>query len=227
MKRAVSVLSAGLDSSLALALALEEGWQVCLALTFDYGQRAAEREVTQAGKIAAYFKVPHKVLRLPWFREFGHGGSLLKRSESLPYPKTEQLSDPKYGKESAKAVWVPNRNGTFLEIAAGFAEDQEAEALIVGFNKEEAATFPDNSESYMKAATKALSYSTANQVKVVSLTVDLDKTAIVKEAKRLAFPLELVWSCYEGGPKMCRNCESCRRFERALKANGVDPNAYF
>lgn len=227
MKRAVAVLSAGLDSSVALALAREQGWTVALALTFDYGQRAAEREVTQAHAIAAHFNIPHRTLHLPWFREFSHGGSLIRRAAPLPYPERRDLSDPEYGKNSAKAVWVPNRNGTFLEIAAGFAEDLQAEALIVGFNREEAQTFPDNSREYLEALNRALSFSTATQVRIASLTVDLDKTAIVAEAVRLKFPLNLVWSCYECGRKMCRKCESCRRLERALEANGLDAHAYF
>ncbi len=227
MKRAVAILSAGLDSSLALAMALEKGWSVPLALTFDYGQRAAERETTQALAIARHFNIHHRVLHLPWFREFGHGGSLLKRNTPLPYPEHSDLSDPDYGKSSAKQVWVPNRNGTFLEIGAAFAENLEAHALIVGFNKEEAETFPDNSNAYLEAINAALSFSTSTGVRVESLTVHLDKTAIVAEAKRLGFPLNLVWSCYECGRKMCRKCESCRRLERALEANGVDANAFF
>lgn len=225
--RAVALLSSGLDSSLAVALALEEGWAIDLAVTFDYGQRAAERELNRASQIAAHFGIPHKTIHLPWFRDFGHGGSLLRRNSALPYPETDELSDLEYGKKSAKAVWVPNRNGVFLEIAAGFAEDRGANGLLVGFNKEEATTFPDNSADYMEALTKALSFSTSSQVRVISPTVHLDKTAIVAAAVRVNFPLNLVWSCYEGGQKMCRLCESCKRLERALLANGVDHHAYF
>jgi 7-cyano-7-deazaguanine synthase len=227
MKRAVALLSSGLDSSVALAMALDQGWEIALALTFDYGQRAAEREIAQAAALASHFKVAHRVLRLAWFRDFGHGGSLIRRSEPLPHPKPSELSDLEYGKTSAKAVWVPNRNGVFLEIGAGFAEDCGAEAIVVGFNREEAAAFPDNSGAYLLALTEALKFSTANQVRVVSPTVALDKTKIVTEALRMEFPLDQIWSCYEGGPRMCRQCESCRRLERALAANGVEPDAYF
>jgi 7-cyano-7-deazaguanine synthase len=227
MRESIAVLSAGLDSSVALALALEQGWTVKLALTFDYGQRAAEREVTQSGLIAAHLHIPHRVLHLPWIKEFGHAGSLVRRRDPLPYPEPADLSNPTYGKESAKAVWVPNRNGTFLEIAAGFAEDLGADALIVGFNREEAETFPDNSLGYLKALNGALGFSTSNHVEVTSLTVQMDKTAIVGEAKRMGFPLPLIWSCYEGGRRMCRKCESCRRLERALAANALEPHAFF
>ncbi len=227
MPRAVALLSAGLDSSLALALALERGWSVPLALTFDYGQRAAAREGTQAAAVSAHFDIPHRTLHLPWFVQFSQGGSLIDRSQPLPHPKPAELSNLEQGKSSAKAVWVPNRNGIFLEIAAGFAEDLGAEALIVGFNQEEASTFPDNSKQYIEAMNRSLFFSTANQVKVTSLTVDMDKTAILGEAKRLNFPLSLIWSCYEGGLRMCRKCESCRRLERALQANAMEPHAFF
>lgn len=221
MKRAVALLSAGLDSSVALALAQEQGWTVALAVTLDYGQRAAERETTQAGKISAHFGIGHRVLHLPWFRDLARAGCLIHRGGKLPYPETEQLSDLEYGKKSAKAVWVPNRNGVFLEITACLAEDIEADAVIVGFNREEAATFSDNSKAYLQALSEALKYSTSNAVTVISPTVDLDKREIVREALRLEFPLPLVWSCYEGDRKMCGSCESCKRLARALAANGV------
>lgn len=227
MKRAVTVLSSGLDSSVALAMTLEQGWSVPLALTFDYGQRAAEREVGHAAKIAAHFGIPHRAIHLPWFKDFGRAGSLVHRAEHLPYPERADLSDLAYGKTSAKAVWVPNRNGVFLEIAAGFAENLEAEAIIVGFNKEEAITFPDNSLAYVESLNHAFTYSTANHVQVHSPTVEMDKTEIVAEANRLGFPLSLVWSCYENGHRMCRKCESCKRLERALDANGMESHAFF
>ena len=224
--RAISLLSSGLDSSLALRLALEQGIEVVFALTYDYGQRAAEREIDAARQVAAHFGIPHRVLRLPFFADL-KGGSLLSRSEALPLPSLSDLDSRAASLQSAKAVWVPNRNGIFIEIAAAFAESEGAEALLVGFNLEEAATFPDNSAAYREAVTKSLSFSTANGVKVLSPTEKLSKREIVREAVRLAFPITLLWSCYEAGEMMCGRCESCMRMKRALTANGVKLDALF
>ena len=204
----VAILSGGLDSTVSLAAAAR-AMDVVLAVTFDYGQRAAKREREASARIARRFRVPHRVLEIPWLAAITRT-SLVNRSARLP---RHEMST-----SSAKAVWVPNRNGVFIEIAAAHAEALGATRLITGFNREEAATFPDNSVPYMKAVSRALSFSTANGVKVVSFTGTLDKRGIVRLGRRLGAPLDLVWPCYEGGRRWGRTCESCLRTLRALDA---------
>src|SRR4051812_22072127 len=116
---AVALLSGGLDSSVAMALALRQGISVSLALTLDYGQRASACEKRQAKRMAAHYKVPHQILALPWFNQFQQGGGLLRPERPLPKPSQKELSERDACVENAKAVWVPNRNGVFIEIAAG------------------------------------------------------------------------------------------------------------
>lgn len=219
--QAVALLSSGLDSSVALALEKEAGTDIVLALTFDYGHRAARREVEQAARIAKHFGVPHRTIVLPWFRELARGGNLLDPQSELPKPSLSDLSNKNFVSDSQKAVWIPNRNGVFLEIAACFAEDRHADSVIVGFNSEEAQTFPDNSIEYQGALTEALFYSTSNHVRVTSPTAQMTKLQIVKEAKRINFPFAFLWSCYEAGQQMCGRCESCMRLKRALLENEV------
>lgn len=204
--KAVAILSGGLDSTVSLAAAARR-MDVVLALTFDYGQRAARRERAAAAAIARHYKVPHRVIAIPWLAGLTRT-ALVNRRARLPL---HELSE-----RSAKAVWVPNRNGVFIEIAAAHAESLGAERLITGFNKEEAATFPDNSPAYTSAINYALSYSTANGVRVVSFTAALDKKGIVALGRRLGVPLKSVWPCYEGGRRWCGECESCIRSLRAL-----------
>ncbi len=203
--KGVAILSGGLDSSVSLAVATRR-MRVALALTFDYGQRAARREREAAAGVARHYRVPHLVIQTPWLRAITTT-ALVNRRARIP---RNEMSE-----RSAKAVWVPNRNGCFLEIAAAHAEALGATRLITGFNREEAATFPDNSTAYMRAINRALSYSTANGVRVVSFTANLDKPAIVRLGRRLRVPLETVWPCYEGGRSWCRKCESCLRSIRA------------
>ncbi len=221
VRSAVVLLSGGLDSSVAMAIALKAGMRICRAITFDYGQRAAAREIQTANTIARHYGVPHSVVPLPWFRELWSGGALLTESEPLPQPTLSELADREASLQSARKVWVPNRNGVFLEIAAGMAESRSADAVLVGFNREEAGTFPDNSMEYLQTLTAALAFSTQNHVRVLAPTAGMDKQEIVQRAMEIDFPLPLVWSCYDGFEQMCGTCESCMRLRRALIANQV------
>jgi len=204
--KGVAILSGGLDSTVSLAAATRR-MDVVLALTFDYGQRAARREREASAKIARHYRIPHRVVAIPWLAGLT-GTALVNRRARLP---RHEMSE-----RSARAVWVPNRNGVFIEIAAAHAESLGAARLITGFNREEAATFPDNSTAYVGAVNRALSFSTANGVRVVSYTGSLDKKGIVKLGRRLGAPLEHIWPCYEGGRAWCGTCESCLRSLRAL-----------
>ncbi len=204
--KAVAILSGGLDSTVSLAAAVRR-LDVVLALTFDYGQRAAGPERRASARIARHYRIPHRVIPLPWLAAIT-SSALVNRRARLPL---HELSE-----RSAKAVWVPNRNGAFIEIAAAHAEALGAKRLITGFNREEAATFPDNSPAYVRAVNRALAYSTANGVSVVNFTGALDKKGIVRLGRRLGAPLEQIWPCYEGGRAWCRRCESCLRSLRAL-----------
>lgn len=217
MKRSVVLLSAGLDSTVNLFKAREES-EVVLALTFDYGQRAAAREIEHAGKLAAHIGTRHQVIALPWFRDFTKT-SLVDTSMDVPTTSVS-IDDFNASTTSAKAVWVPNRNGIFLNIGAAFAESLGADWLIPGFNLEEATTFPDNSEAYLQAATRAFQFSTSNQVQVHCFTTQMTKPEIVKLGHQLKVPFDLIWTCYFGGEKPCGQCESCQRFARAQKVPG-------
>jgi 7-cyano-7-deazaguanine synthase len=217
---AVVLLSGGLDSAVNLKAAADEvGVQV--ALTFDYGQRAAAREVAAAAAMARAVGAPHRVIALPWLAEICTT-ALVNTAQDLPRLTAAQLSDAAVlGGETARAVWVPNRNGVFLNIAAAFAESAEAPTVVTGFNAEEAATFPDNSADFVAAANAALAYSTATQVRVMSYTQPLAKPEIVRLGREIGAPLELIWACYRGGEEHCGECESCARLERALRAAGA------
>ncbi|ABO50280.1 exsB protein [Desulforamulus reducens MI-1] len=216
----VVLLSGGLDSAVNLAFARTEG-NVKLALTINYRQRAAHKEIAAAAQLARYYAIPHRVIELPWLAEITK--TALVRSESqLPEPKTEELDQLELAGKTAAEVWVPNRNGLFVNIAACFAETLHCEIVVAGFNCEEAATFPDNTPEFALAASAAMQYSTANQVKVLSYTGRLNKKDIVALGQRLQLPWELIWSCYRGEALMCGKCESCQRMIRAFHSLGLN-----
>jgi 7-cyano-7-deazaguanine synthase len=164
--------------------------------------------------------VPHKIVEMPWFTEFTRT-SLVNRGTDVPVRNSVSIDDLRTSEEAAKAVWVPNRNGIFLNVAAAFAEGLNADWVIPGFNAEEAITFPDNTGEFLKATTESFRFSTSNQIEAVCFTTDLDKTAIVRRGIELGVPFDIIWPCYLAGEEPCGECESCQRFGRAMAASGV------
>lgn len=212
--KSIVLLSGGLDSTVAFKKAVDDT-DVILALTFDYGQRAAVREIAAAAAIAGRFDIEHKAVMLPWLKEITKTALVAKR-EKLPVLKPGELDSEIKTVESAKSVWVPNRNGIFINIAAAYCESMGAELIVAGFNAEEAITFPDNSSDFVDAINGSLGYSTLSYVKLISPTLRLDKRDVARLGVEIGAPLELLWSCYEGGDRMCGRCESCLRLKRGL-----------
>ncbi|HRK08508.1 MAG TPA: 7-cyano-7-deazaguanine synthase QueC [Pseudobdellovibrionaceae bacterium] len=212
-EKSVVLLSSGLDSTVNFWLEAQKGRAV-LALTFDYGQRAAPREIERARAIAELAGVRHQSLDLKWFRDFTRT-SLVSAQMQVPTGADVQIDDFAQSTETAKSVWVPNRNGIFLSIAAAFAEGLGAKVIVPGFNLEEATTFPDNTQAYMESVTASLRFSTANQVRVECATVGMHKTEIVELGRQIKAPFHLMWPCYLGEAQACGECESCQRFKRA------------
>jgi 7-cyano-7-deazaguanine synthase len=220
MARAIVLLSGGLDST-AAAYLIREVAEPVLALTADYGQRAAKRELAAAYAIARTLDIPHRTIHLPFLREAAQG-ALVDPGLDLPRLEAAELDDVQgAAARSAAAVWVPNRNGALIAMAATWAEANGLEYVVCGFNREEAATFPDNSKAFVDATNAALALSTRNHVQVISPTLPYDKVEIVRLATAAGAPLHLCWSCYLGGDEPCGVCESCMRFRRALHRAGV------
>ncbi len=214
--RAVVLLSGGLDSGVAMAMAQAQDVQCVLALTADYGQRSAAAEASAAQRLAALAGVPWQAVALPWLAQAATtaGCALLPGGRPLPSGTLAAPGDA----ESAAAVWVPARNVVLLALAAAFAEAHGATQVIAGFNAEEAATFADNSTLFVQHMNAALALGTRTQVRVVSPTLNMDKLGIVTAARRLGFSRRDFWSCYAGGEQACERCESCSRSRRAWQA---------
>ena len=214
-KKCVVLLSGGLDSSANLAFCREQDEPI-LALTADYGQRAAKQEIAAAKKLCDHFDIRHEVLNIQWLGALG-GSSLTESSRAVPQISRDKLDELATIQDTARSVWVPNRNGVLINAGAAYAERLEANWVVVGFNREEAVTFPDNSAAFLESATQALQYSTQERVGVFCYTTDLNKVEIVQRLNLLGppFPFEKLWSCYHGGERPCGVCESCQRLSRA------------
>jgi 7-cyano-7-deazaguanine synthase len=218
---AILLLSGGLDSTVAAYL-LRPEIEPVLALTADYGQKAAGRELAASYAVARELGIPHRTVFLPFLREAA-SGALMDREREVPRLRAEDLDDAEgAAARSAAAVWVPNRNGVLIAMAATWAEINDVPNVVCGFNREEAATFPDNSAEFLEAQNLALRYSTRNRVQVISPTIAMSKTEIAVAGRDAGAPLHLCWPCYLGAERPCHRCESCLRFDRALSAAGVE-----
>jgi len=216
MNKSIILLSGGLDSLVSLAYAKEK-YNIQLALTFDYGQRAAKKEIESAKTIAEYFNIEHIVIKTPWLQEITET-SLVNTSKDLPELDSKELDNPELTLDSAKNVWVPNRNGVFLNIAACYADSLNYAEIIFGANKEEGSTFPDNTQEFIDKINAAFEFSTLVKPKVFAPLINLNKTEILKLALEVEAPLNLMRSCYTDEEKHCGKCESCLRLLRALEA---------
>lgn len=212
VNNAVILLSGGLDSLVSLGL-VRNNYESMLALTFDYGQKAVKSEIETSQKISEYYNISHKVITLDWLKEITHTSLVAD---------TEVPTDIEDYTASMKAVWVPNRNGLFLNIAACYADAEGCRDIIIGANKEEGETFSDNTIEFAKRVTAEFEYSTLVKPVVVAPLINYDKNDIVKKALENNIPLEFVKSCYLGGEKNCGRCESCVRLKNALKNNGAE-----
>lgn len=210
MSKGIILLSGGLDSLVSLGLGMEK-YGISLALTFDYGQKALEQEIMTSKNICDYYKIEHKIIKLDWLKNVTH--TALVEDKELP----EGIDNPE---DSAKSVWVPNRNGLFLNIAGSFADGNDYDYIIIGANKEEGQTFPDNTQEFIDRVNAEFEFSTQKHPKVVAPLINCDKNDIVKQAIEHKIPLEFVRSCYSNGKKHCGKCESCTRLKNALIANG-------
>ena len=202
--QSIALVSGGLDSLVSLARATRER-DVRLVLFFDYGQRARVSERVSAMSAANYYGIPFADVDIRWLEALAPAGMQSTGDDGAPL---STLDD----------VWIPNRNGVFVNIAAAYAEGRGCDTVVTGFNREEAQEFPDNSGEYVSRVNAALELSTRNAVRVESFTIDLAKREIIRLGLQLKAPLSIVWSCYRGGERMCGECASCARLRAALES---------
>lgn len=216
MTKSIILLSGGLDSLVSLGLAKEE-YNIKLALTFDYGQKSVEHEICASKMICQHYGIEHKVIKLDWLKEITQ--TSLVSEKDIPLTSLSDLSSDEFTEKSAASVWVPNRNGAFLNIAAAFADSYGYDYILFGANKEEGTTFPDNTQEFIDRINASFEYSTQKHPKICAPLINFAKNDIVKSAVEHNVPLQLTRSCYATKEKHCGVCESCVRLKRALEEN--------
>ena len=218
MKRAVCVISGGMDSALAAFTAKKEGYEIT-ALHFNYGQRTEAKELECFKKIAAALNAKSVIFDAHFIKEIG-ASSLTDASLEV---RTSGI------KSGVPNTYVPYRNGIFISIAASLAEKEGALALYLGVIEEDSSGYPDCRETFIKNIEKAVNSGTKEDtnIKIQTPLIHMKKEDIVKEALKIGVPLEFTWSCYVSGDKACGVCDSCRLRLKGFEAAGVkDKIAY-
>lgn len=218
MKKAISVMSGGLDCTVATAV-YDKDYDIH-AITFDYGQKAATQEIRASKEICERMGWSHEVINLDWLSRISN--SSLNTDDDIPEVDENDLDDLDKSSETASNVWVPARNTVFTSIALSYAESIGAEIIIVGWNGEEGATFPDNSKEYLDEFNNLISVGSPEKIRIEAPAIELDKEEIVKLGLDVGAPMELSYSCYKGEEIPCGVCESCMRRKRAFKKMGLE-----
>ena len=204
-KKGVVLLSGGLDSLISVDIA-KNFCDIKLALTFNYNQKAFYEEKEAAAKICELYNIKHKVIDLYFLASLSNNA--LTNNDNNNF-------------DDFNSVWIPNRNGLFLNIAACFCDKNGWDYIIFGANKEEARDFPDNTKNFIKEAKNFFKYSTLNKVEVIAPCIDMDKIDIVNYAIDNSVNLSLLKSCYNSkentNKKHCGKCMSCKLLKNAIE----------
>ena len=217
MKKAISIFSGGLDCTVSTCI-YNKDYEIH-AITFNYGQKAFEAEANASKEICKKMGWIHEVIDLPWLSDISN--SSLNTDEEIPELAEEDLDNLEKSSETASNVWVPARNTVFTSIALSYAESIGAEIIIVGWNGEEGATFPDNSKKYLNEFNELINVGSPDKIRIEAPCIDLNKEEIVKLGVEIGAPIELSYSCYKGEAEPCGVCESCMRRKRAFKKLGI------
>ena len=218
-KKALCILSGGMDSTLSAYMAKNEGYEL-VALHFNYGQRTQNKELEAFRAICEDLNITHKYeIDIPFFTQIG-ASALTDTSIDVPIDGV---------KPGVPITYVPFRNGIFLSIAAAIAEKEEATALFIGVVEEDSSGYPDCTDTFIDKMTQAINQGTkkTTHIEIKTPLVHLMKSDIVKKSLELNVPLHHTWSCYKEEKEACGVCDSCRLRLNGFKgANAVDPISY-
>ena len=202
--KALILLSGGLDSLVALDIA-SRNFDIVLALTFDYKQKAFAEEEKAAKKIAQKYNIKQETIQLPFLAKITNNALTNNDIDSF---------------DDLESVWIPNRNGLFLNIAASYCEQFKIDYIVFGANNEEGRKFTDNRQEFSDLCDKVFEYSTMTHPKVIVPCVNMNKVDMVNYMIENHISFDLIKSCYRNekqfNKKHCNQCMSCRLLYNAI-----------
>ena len=219
MKKAVCLLSGGLDSTVSLYVARSEDY-LPIALSIEYGQRHS-REISAARALTRALTIPHffAALSMPW-----KGSALLDATMELPRDRDEITMSGEI-----PVTYVPGRNSVFLSMAMSCAETERADAIFIGANILDYSGYPDCRPEYLDAFGEAMIRGTQAGVggwkaEIKAPLIKLTKKDIILLGQKLGVPFGMTWSCYAGGDKPCGTCDACVLRAKGFREAGIlDP----
>ena len=223
-KRAVVLLSGGIDSTTCLADAVQTyGADKVLALSMYYGQKH-QKEIESAQAVAKYYGVDHIIQEISGAFDLSDCTLLQGREEVAHESYAEQIE--KMGGEGTVGTYVPFRNGIFLSYAAAIATSVHASTVYYGAHADDAAgrAYPDCTPEFEEPMDRAIYEGSGRRVRLYAPLLNWNKAQVVKYGLSLDAPYHLTWRCYEGGDKPCGKCGTCIDRANAFAANGIsDP----
>ncbi|MEE8160642.1 MAG: 7-cyano-7-deazaguanine synthase QueC [Acidobacteriota bacterium] len=220
MAQAVCMVSGGLDSCVAAALARSEGFELAF-LHVNYGQLTGNREMHAFNEIADHYQVRDRlVTKITHLSKIG-ASALTDSSISVPQGDLDRHDIP--------ISYVPFRNANLLSIATSWAEVLRAVCIYIGAVEEDSSGYPDCRQSFFEAFNAAIREGTRPEtsIQIVTPLIQLSKTAIVRKGVELEAPLHLTWSCYRDEELACGKCDSCLLRVRGFQNAGLpDPVPY-
>jgi len=220
--KAIVLLSGGLDSTVCMAVARDQGFEP-LPISFNYQQRHA-REVECARHVADFYKVSRHLVIDTNMAAIG-GSALTDTTVSVPSGDVTRHDIP--------VTYVPARNLIFLSYALGYAEVTGADHIFIGVNALDYSGYPDCRPEFIQLFQQLADYSTkasvadGRKIRIETPLIQLSKKQIVQLGVKLAAPLQLTTSCYRGGEVACGTCDSCLlRLKGFAEAGLTDPIAY-
>lgn len=218
-KKAICILSGGMDSTLASYIAKNDGYDI-IAVHFNYGQRTQDKELQAFNNICEDLKIKEKYeIDIPFFTQIG-ANALTDKSIDVPTSGVE---------DGVPITYVPFRNGIFLSITAAIAEKENASAMYIGVVQEDSSGYPDCTDEFIDSIKKAINtgIKKTTNIDIITPLVHMTKSQIVEKSIELDVPLEHTWSCYQEENEACGVCDSCRLRLNGFKlANSTDPIKY-
>ena len=210
MKDSIIIVSGGMDS---ITLLYEEQDRIALGVSFDYGSNHNAREIPFAAKHCERLGIRHIIINLDFMRTY-FNSSLLAGSDAIP--------EGHYAAENMKSTVVPFRNGIMLAIAAGLAENNGLQYVMMANHGGDHTIYPDCRPEFVNAMKAATCAGTYNKVQVRAPYTNITKADIARKGALLGIDYRETWSCYKGGEKHCGKCGTCIERKEAFRLAGID-----
>ena len=209
MKDSAIIISGGMDS---VTMLHEYRERIALGISFDYGANHNQKEIPFAKMYCEALGIRHITIPLEFMTKY-FKSSLLEGADAIP--------EGHYADENMKSTVVSFRNGIMLSIAAGIAESNGLDYVMIANHFGDHAIYPDCRKEFIEAMNHAVSSGTYKNIQILAPYTDISKSEIARHGKKLGIDYSTTWSCYKGGEIHCGKCGTCVERKEALRDAGI------